>query len=33
MHKAKMVLPSNLPVKEIVTEPEEDTTDMKCIGR
>lgn len=32
-HPGRMPLPSHLPVKEIVIEPEEDTTGMKCIGR
>jgi len=32
-HPGRMALPSHLPVKEIVIEPEEDTTGMKCIGR
>jgi transposase len=32
-HPGRMSLPSHLPVKEIVIEPEEDTTGMKCIGR
>ena len=31
-HPGRMALPSHLPVKEIVIEPEEDTTGMKCIG-
>ena len=32
-HPGRMALPDHLPVKEIVIEPEEDTTGMKCIGR
>lgn len=32
-HPGRMTLPSHLPVKEVVIEPEEDTTGMKCIGR
>jgi len=32
-HPGRMALPSHLPVEEIVIEPEEDTTEMKCIGR
>lgn len=32
-HPGRMPLPSHLPVKEVVIEPEEDTTGMKCIGR
>ena len=32
-HPGRMALPSHLPVKEIVIEPEEDTTGMKCIGK
>jgi len=32
-HPGRMALPSHLPVEEIVIEPEEDTTGMKCIGR
>jgi len=32
-HPGRMSLPDNLPVKEIVIEPEEDTTGMKCIGQ
>ena len=32
-HPGRMALPSHLPVKEIVIEPEEDTAGMKCIGR
>ncbi len=32
-HPGRMTLPSHLPVKEIVIEPEEDTTGMKCIGK
>jgi transposase len=32
-HPGRLALPSHLPVEEIVLEPEEDTTNMKCIGR
>jgi transposase len=32
-HPGRMTLPSHLPVKEVVIEPEEDTTGMKCIGK
>ncbi len=32
-HPGRMALPSHLPVEEIVIEPKEDTTGMKCIGR
>lgn len=32
-HPGRIPLPSHLPVEEIVIEPEEDTTDMKCIGK
>ncbi len=32
-HEGRMELPSHLPVHEKVLEPEEDTTDMVCIGR
>lgn len=32
-HPGRMALPSHLPVEEIIIEPEEDTTGMKCIGR
>lgn len=32
-HPGRMSLPDHLPVKEIVIEPEEDTTGMKCIGQ
>ena len=32
-HPGRMTLPSHLPVEEIVIEPKEDTTGMKCIGR
>ncbi len=31
-HHGRMPLPSHLPVEEIVIEPAEDTTGMKCIG-
>jgi len=32
-HPGRIPLPSHLPVEEIVLEPDEDTTDMKCIGK
>lgn len=32
-HPGRISLPSNLPVEEIIIEPGEDTTGMKCIGR
>ena len=32
-HPGRLALPSHLPVEEIVIEPQEDTTGMKCIGR
>ena len=32
-HPGRIPLPDHLPVEEIVLEPEEDTTGMKCIGR
>ena len=32
-HPGRLALPSHLPVKEIVLEPEQDTTGMKCIGK
>ncbi|HYQ59029.1 MAG TPA: IS66 family transposase [Draconibacterium sp.] len=32
-HPGRLALPSHLPVKEIVLEPEEDTSEMKCIGK
>jgi transposase/uncharacterized coiled-coil protein SlyX len=32
-HPGRMALPDHLPVKEIIIEPEEDTTGMKCIGK
>ncbi|MGC9352881.1 MAG: IS66 family transposase, partial [Mariniphaga sp.] len=32
-HPGRIPLPGHLPVEEIVLEPEEDTTGMKCIGR
>ena len=32
-HPGRMALPSHLPVKEIVIEPAQDTTGMKCIGK
>ncbi|WP_430937390.1 IS66 family transposase [Saccharicrinis sp. 156] len=32
-HPGRLPLPSHLPVEEIVLEPEEDTSGMKCIGK
>jgi transposase len=32
-HPGRIPLPDHLPVEEIVLEPEEDTTGMKCIGK
>lgn len=32
-HPGRMALPEHLPVEEIIIEPEEDTTGMKCIGK
>jgi len=32
-HPGRIPLPDHLPVEEIILEPEEDTTGMKCIGR
>jgi transposase len=32
-HPGRVALPSHLPVEEIILEPEEDTSDMKCIGK
>ncbi len=32
-HPGRLPLPDHLPVEEIVIEPEEDTSDMKCIGK
>lgn len=32
-HPGRVALPSHLPVEEIIIEPEEDTTGMKCIGK
>jgi len=32
-HPGRMALPDHLPVKEVVIEPDEDTTGMKCIGK
>ena len=32
-HPGRMKLPDHLPVEEIVLEPKEDTTGMKCIGK
>lgn len=32
-HPGRFALPAHLPVEEIVLEPQEDTTDMKCIGK
>jgi transposase len=32
-HPGRLALPSHLPVEEIILEPEEDTSSMKCIGK
>lgn len=32
-HPGRLALPSHLPVEEIVLQPEEDTSNMKCIGK
>ncbi len=32
-HPGRLPLPSHLPVEEIVIEPQEDTSEMKCIGK
>ncbi len=32
-HPGRMPLPDHLPVEEIIIEPQEDTSDMKCIGK
>ena len=32
-HPGREALPTHLPVEEIIIEPKEDTTGMKCIGR
>jgi transposase len=32
-HPGRLALPAHLPVEEIVIEPNEDTTGMKCIGK
>ena len=32
-HPGRVALPDHLPVEEIILEPEEDTSDMKCIGK
>ena len=32
-HPGRVKLPDHLPVEEIILEPEEDTSNMKCIGR
>jgi transposase len=32
-HPGRLALPSHLPVKEIILEPEQDTSNMKCIGK
>ena len=32
-HPGRMSFPAHLPVEEIVLEPQEDTTGMKCIGK
>jgi transposase len=32
-HPGRVALPNHLPVEEILLEPEEDTSNMKCIGK
>ncbi|NPD48278.1 IS66 family transposase [Lentimicrobium sp. S6] len=32
-HPGRLALPSHLPVEEIIIEPKEDTSEMKCIGK
>jgi len=32
-HPGRMALPDHLPVEEIILEPEQDTTGLKCIGK
>jgi len=32
-HPGRLALPSHLPIEEILLEPEEDTSNMKCIGK
>lgn len=32
-HPGRLALPAHLPVEEIVIEPQEDTTGLKCIGK
>jgi transposase len=32
-HPGRLALPSHLPVEEIIIEPKEDTTGLKCIGK
>ena len=32
-HPGRVALPDHLPVEEIVLEPDEDTTEMECIGK
>ena len=32
-HPGRLALPSHLPVEEIVIEPDEDTSDLKCVGK
>jgi len=32
-HPGRLALPSHLPAEEIILEPEEDTSNMKCIGK
>ena len=32
-HPGRLALPAHLPVEEIIIEPNEDTTGMKCIGK
>src|SRR5512133_1267334 len=32
-HPGRLALPSHLPVEEIILEPEQGTSNMKCIGK
>ena len=32
-HPGRLPLPDHLPVEEIIIEPKEDTSNMKCIGK
>jgi len=32
-HPGRVALPAHLPVEEIILEPEEDTSNMKCVGK